>query len=56
MNCATPDCDYRAEPQEDYCLHCRYVMEHERAVREVERSVFADLWRDEAPQDRLEAA
>lgn len=56
MNCNTPDCDYRAEPDEDYCLCCRYVLEHQQAVKHVERSVFGDLWRDEPWQDRLEAA
>lgn len=43
MNCQTPDCAYRAEPDEDYCLHCRYVLEHQRAVQEVGKIFFPDF-------------
>ena len=55
-NCQTPDCEYRTLMGDELCPHCRMLLEHEQASREVFAQVFPWLGEDEPPQDRLEVA
>ena len=38
-HCATPDCDYKSEPDSSLCLLCNYVLEREKEINDLNQHI-----------------